>query len=283
MKEKEFIKKGINQAHLDRFLADELSRANYSHVEVSKTPVSTRITIYAQKPGLVIGRGGHRIKKLTKTLKQKFDIDNPELDVEEVTQPDKDAEVIAKNMASWLEKGGHPKRVGYTYLRRAMEAGAIGVKIEISGKLSGNRGRTEKFMDGYVKESGDSAKQCVERAYTIARTKPGVLGVKVRIMKEMPEFINKKKATIEAEKVEDTGGKEISEALEISDEQREELEEVLSKPITEIRDILAEKDYDLELLLQLETEGKDRKSLLALLNRKLDKNEEEDKEEETGD
>lgn len=272
MKEKEFIKKGINQAHLDRFLGDELSRANYSHVEISKTPVSTRITIYAQKPGLVIGRGGHRIKKLTKTLKQKFDIDNPELDIEEVTQPDKDAEVIAKNMASWLEKGGHPKRVGYTYLRRAMEAGAIGVKLEISGKLSGNRGRTEKFMDGYVKESGETAKDCVEKAYTIARTKPGVLGVKVSIMKEMPEFVSKKEAAKEEEAGEE--GEETV-ALDISEDERQELKEILDKPITEIRDILGEEDYSLQALLELEKEGKDRKSLLALLNRKLDQNEAE--------
>jgi len=280
MKEKEFIKKGINQAHLDRFLADELKRANYSHAEITKTPVSTRITIYAQKPGLVIGRGGHRIKKLTETLKQKFDIDNPELDIEEVTEPDKDAEVIAKNMASWLEKGGHPKRVGYTYLRRAMEAGAIGVKIEISGKLSGNRGRTEKFMDGYVKESGETANRCVEEAYTVARTKPGVLGVKVRIMKEMPEFVNKKQATIAAEEKDEASKEEMATELDIKDEEREEMEAVLDKPITEIRDILTEEDYNLQALLQLEKEGKDRKSLLALLERKLDKNEED---EESGD
>jgi len=91
-------------------------------------------------------------------------------------------------MASWLEKGGQPKRVGYTYLRRMKEAGVIGAEIEVAGKLSGNRGRTEKFSFGYVKRCGNTSKENVAQAYELARTKPGAIGVKVRIMKDLPEF-----------------------------------------------------------------------------------------------
>jgi small subunit ribosomal protein S3 len=91
-------------------------------------------------------------------------------------------------MASWLEKGGSAKRVGYTYLRRMKEAGVIGAEIEIAGKLSGNRGRTEKFSFGYVKRCGNTSKQNVDQAYRLATTRPGAIGVKVRIMKNLPDF-----------------------------------------------------------------------------------------------
>ena len=147
--------------------------------------------IYAQRPGLVIGRGGSRIKELTSDMEDEFDFDNPQIEVNEIEEPDADAEIVAKSVASWLEKGGHAKRVGYTYLRRMKEAGVIGAELEITGKLSGNRGRTEKFSFGYVKRCGNTSKVNVDKAYELARTKPGAIGVKVRMMKEMPEFLHR--------------------------------------------------------------------------------------------
>ncbi|MFB6203227.1 MAG: 30S ribosomal protein S3 [Candidatus Nanohaloarchaea archaeon] len=188
MKEKKFIQKGIRKVRLDEFLERELEGAGYSHSDLVRTPTSTKIVIYAQRPGLVIGRGGSRIKELTSDLEDEFDFDNPQIEVNEIEDPDADAEIVAKSIASWLEKGGHAKRVGYTYLRRMREAGVIGAELEIAGKLSGNRGRTEKFSFGYVKRCGNTSKDNVESAYELARTKPGAIGVKVRIMKEMPEF-----------------------------------------------------------------------------------------------
>jgi small subunit ribosomal protein S3 len=188
MQEKQFIEKGARKVRLDEFLADELEGAGYSHAEIERTPTSTKIIVHAQKPGLVIGRGGSRIRELTEDMEGEFDFENPQIEVNEIEEPDSDAKVVAKSIADWLEKGGHAKRVGYTYLRRMKEAGVIGAEIEITGKLSGNRGRTEKFSYGYVKRCGNTAKENVQRGYELARTKPGAIGVKVRIMKEMPEF-----------------------------------------------------------------------------------------------
>ncbi|MDY6777089.1 MAG: 30S ribosomal protein S3, partial [Candidatus Nanohaloarchaea archaeon] len=186
MIEKKFVQDNINKAKLEEYLEDELEKANYSHIDFTKTSTSTKITIYSEKPGLVIGRGGHRIKEITKQLKTKFDLDNPQIEAQEVEEPDLDAEVVAKNVKGWLEKGGHPKRVGNTYARRVMEAGAVGVQIEIAGKLSGSRGRTEKFTQGYVKKCGETANNYVDYAFRPAVTQPGALGVKVRIMKQLP-------------------------------------------------------------------------------------------------
>lgn len=207
MIEKDFVNKNINKVKIEEFLAEELDRANYSHIDFAKTSTSTKITIYSEKPGLVIGRGGHRIKEVTRKLTEDFGIENPQIEAQEVEEPDIDARVVAKNIKGWLEKGGHPKRVGNTYTRRVMDAGAVGVQIEISGKLSGSRGRVEKFSQGYVKKCGDTALKNVDYAYEPAVTQPGALGVKVRIMRELPGYMTRQQI--------------IQEEIEESEEEKE--------------------------------------------------------------
>lgn len=191
MQEKQFIQKGAQKVKLDEFLADELEGAGYSSFELQRTPTSTKIVVEAQRPGLVIGRGGSRIRELTEAMEEEFDFENPQIEVNEIEDADGDAQVVADSIADWLEKGGHVKRVGYTYVRRMKEAGVIGAEVEITGKLSGNRGRTEKFSFGYVKRCGNTSKENVQKGYQLARTKPGAIGVKVRIMKEMPDFMHR--------------------------------------------------------------------------------------------
>lgn len=211
MKEKQFIQKGARKVRLDEYLEDELEGAGYSHCDIVRTPTSTKLVVYAQRPGLVIGRGGSRIKELTSDLEEDFDLENPQVEVNEIEDGDANAEVVAKSIADWLEKGGHAKRVGYTYLRRMKEAGVIGAELEITGKLSGNRGRTEKFSYGYVKRCGNTSEQNVSSAYELARTKPGAIGVKVRIMKSLPEFQHRK-VDVEEEIFHQTvGGEEAEE------------------------------------------------------------------------
>ncbi|MFB6213046.1 MAG: 30S ribosomal protein S3 [Candidatus Nanohaloarchaea archaeon] len=188
MQEKQFVEKGARKVRLHEFFEEELEGAGYSRCELVRTPTSTKIVVYAQRPGLVIGRGGSRIRELTEDMEAEFGFENPQIEVNEIENADADAEVVAKSMADWLEKGGQPKRVGYTYLRRVKEAGVIGAEIEVAGKLSGNRGRTEKFSYGYVKRNGNTSKENVKEAYELARTKPGAIGVKVRIMESLPEF-----------------------------------------------------------------------------------------------
>ncbi|MCJ7450194.1 MAG: 30S ribosomal protein S3 [Candidatus Nanohaloarchaeota archaeon QJJ-9] len=224
MIEKEFVKENINKAKLEEYLEEELEGANYSHIDFTKTSTSTKITIYSQKPGLVIGSGGHRIKEVTETVKRRFNIENPQIEAQEVEEPDLDARVVAKNISGWLEKGGHPKRVGNTYARRVMESGAVGVQISIAGKLSGSRGRTAKFTQGYVKRCGNTAKEHVDYAYEEAVTQPGALGIKVRIMKELPSYLTRKQAVEKLEKEEEEK-EEKEEAEEESEEDRNEEDE----------------------------------------------------------
>jgi len=199
MKEKQFIQKGARKVRLDEFLEEELEGAGYSHSDIVRTPTSTKVVIHAQRPGLVIGRGGSRINELTEDMEEAFDLENPQIEVNEIEDADANAKVVAKSIADWLQKGGHAKRVGYTYIRRMKEAGVIGAEVEITGKLSGNRGRTEKFSFGYVKRCGNTSRKNVSKAYELARTKPGAIGVKVRIMESLPEFQHRKIDNVQKE------------------------------------------------------------------------------------
>ncbi|WEL19204.1 30S ribosomal protein S3 [Candidatus Nanohalococcus occultus] len=257
MKEKQFIDKGARKVRLDEFLERELEGAGYSHSDLVRTPTSTKIVIYAQRPGLVIGRGGSRIRELTADMEEEFEFDNPQIEVNEIEDADSDAEIVAKSMASWLEKGGSAKRVGYTYLRRVKESGVIGVEIEISGKLSGNRGRTEKFSYGYVKRCGNTSKESVDSAYTLARTKPGAIGLKVRIMKELPDFKHRNvdvteeilHETVDGETKTEQIAKIIAEAENMTAaaiEEAAEVQEIDMEKVTvdEVRDVFEEMDAD---------------------------------------
>jgi small subunit ribosomal protein S3 len=185
--ERKFIQEGIRNRDVEEFLAKEFARAGYSHCEIQRTPLSVRITVYAQKPGLVIGRGGKNIEAMTKVLKEKFGFENPQLEVQEVENPDLDPHIIARWIASGIERGINYKRVANIALERVMNAGAAGVAIRISGKLGSDIARTEKFSAGYLKYSGEPAEELVKTAYAQANVKLGVIGIQVRIMIETPK------------------------------------------------------------------------------------------------
>ena len=185
--EKRFVKEAIRNRDVEEFLANSFARAGYSHCEIQRTPLSIRITVYAHKPGLIIGRGGKNIEAMIKTLKEEFGFENPQLDVQEVQNPDLDSHIIAKWMASAIERGLSYKRIAHIALERVIGAGAAGVAIRISGKIGGDVGRTEKFSAGYLKYSGEPSESMVDTAYAQANVKLGMVGIQVRIMKERPK------------------------------------------------------------------------------------------------
>lgn len=185
--ERRFVKEGIRSRDVEEFLSREFGKAGYSHSLIQRTPLSIRITVFAHKPGLIIGRGGKKIEAITQTLREVFGFENPQLDVQEIENPDLDPHIVARRMASAIERGINYKRVSHLALQRIMGAGAKGVAIRISGKLSGEMSRTEKFTDGYLKYSGEPAESMVKKAYTVANVKLGTIGIQVRIMKKTPK------------------------------------------------------------------------------------------------
>jgi small subunit ribosomal protein S3 len=205
MIEKIFVKAGIAVSDVEKFLRKKVEKAGYSHSEIERTPLGTRIIIYVHKPGLIIGKSGRKIDELTEEIKEKFKIENPMIDVKEVEQPMLDANIVAYRIAKAIEKGINYKKVCNYYLEQVRNAGAIGVSIVVSGKLAGKeRSRFQKFRSGFVAYSGDYAERLVEKGYSQAMIKPGVVGVEVRIMKQPIEEFKMK----EGEKSESKGNEE---------------------------------------------------------------------------
>jgi small subunit ribosomal protein S3 len=197
--ERKFVKEGIRNLDVEEFLASEFARAGYSHCEIQRTPLSIRITVYAHKPGLIIGRGGKNIESMTQILKEKFGFENPQLDVQEVQNPDLDPFIVSKWIASAIERGLNYKRVANIAIEKVINAGAAGVAIRIGGKLGSDQSRVEKFSSGYLKYSGDMVETLVKKAYAQAIVKLGTIGIQVRILPEKPEEI---KITEAQEKIE---------------------------------------------------------------------------------
>lgn len=186
--EKLFIKEGKKESEVEAYLAKKFEKAGYSHTEIQRTPLGIRLIVYAHKPGLVIGRSGKRIEEITEEIRNKFGFENPLIDVREVENPFLDANIVAKRIANALEKGINYKKVANYYLDKVMEAGAIGIQIRVSGKLAGKeRSRFQKFKKGFVAFSGDYANTYVDKGYAQAKIKPGIVGVQVWIMKELPK------------------------------------------------------------------------------------------------
>jgi len=180
--EKKFVQDGFTKALVNEFLIKELVRAGYGGMVMNRTPMGTQITVYAEKPGMVIGKGGKLIRRITRDLDRRFHLDNPQIDVQDVGRGELNAQVVANRLASSIERGWYFRKAGQSMLRRVMDSGALGCEIILSGKLTGPRSRSEKFLRGYIKHSGKPADEIVEKGYAVAVKKLGTVGCQVRIV-----------------------------------------------------------------------------------------------------
>ncbi|MEM2947246.1 MAG: 30S ribosomal protein S3 [Candidatus Bathyarchaeia archaeon] len=188
---KHFISKSRKRTEIDEFLQKKLEKAGYGGVNISETPLGTHVVIYAMRPGLVIGRSGETIRELAKVLEEKFKVSNPQISVSEIEVPELNPYIVATRIASALQRGVHFRRAGFWALNQVVEAGALGVEIIISGKLRTERARYEKFRSGYLPKCGDPALKYMRKAEVHVQLKPGIYGVKVRIMPPDAQFPDK--------------------------------------------------------------------------------------------
>jgi small subunit ribosomal protein S3 len=151
-------------------------------MDIQVTPVGTMVIVYAEKPGMVIGRGGKTVRAITKTLKNNFDLENPQVEVKEVDVPELNPRIMAHKVVAMLQRGMQFRRVAYSIIRRIMSAGAQGVEVTISGKIRGSRSACAKFNEGYIKKCGEPSIKYVKEGFATVQLKPGVLGIYVRIM-----------------------------------------------------------------------------------------------------
>ncbi len=222
---------------INEFLRSELVRAGFAGVDIQKTPLGVRITLRTSRPGLVIGKGGKRIQEITEVLKDRYDLELPQIEVEEVENPDLDAEIMAERLAYSLDRGRHYRRAGYYILRKVMDAGAIGVEIKISGKVTSQRARTQIFRAGTMKKSGQPAHDAVDKGVAQCVQKSGVLGIVIKIMqagfkmgdgvKINEELLDKaqKKLSAKLAKAKKKAKKSPKEDYEIEEEERPLTEE----------------------------------------------------------
>lgn len=174
----------MKEFQLEEFIKDKLKNVGYSGIRLQKTPLGEKITIYAARPGLIVGRKGENIQRLTGLLKTTFQLENPQIEISEVGDVNHDPTIVAEKIALTLERFGTAKfkAVGHKTMTDVMNSGALGVEILISGKVPSARAKRWRFYQGYLKKCGDIALTGVRVAYTAAKLKTGIIGIQVRIM-----------------------------------------------------------------------------------------------------
>lgn len=215
MIEKKFISMKKNEFAIKEFIKKMLGKGKISDVQIERTPIGEKIIISTSRPGLVIGRGGEIIQELTRNLKEEFKLENIKIEILEIEEMQFDAQTVADQIALSLERFGPSsfKMITYRALNRIKQAGALGAEIILSGKLPSEKAKSWWFHFGYLKKTGEI--EIVNKAKTTAKTKPGVIGIKVAIVPreaKIPDRI-------------DISNEIIEETIEIKKEEPEEKEE----------------------------------------------------------
>ncbi len=184
MIERQIVAQKKKEYQIQEMIAKNVKGSGYSHTKLQRTPLGEKIIIHAARPGLIVGRKGQNITKLTKNLKNSFELENPQIEISEIDKINLDAEVVAGSIAESLEKFGTGRFKGIMHktMEEVMNAGALGIEIVISGKIPGARAKSWRVYSGYLKKCGDIAIYGVNKAKVKAVIKTGVVGVKVSIM-----------------------------------------------------------------------------------------------------
>jgi small subunit ribosomal protein S3 len=185
---KNVMSNNYKNMELDEYLKQSLKETGYGGVDIQKTPIGTRITLYVTRPGLVIGRKGAGIKDLTSKLEQRFGLNNPQVSVMEIEVPELNPKIMANRIAQLVERGTAFRRAAMWTINTVMGAGAMGVEVTIAGKLRSERAHFEKHAVGVIPKSGNAADKIVKLGVTDVLTKMGLMGIQLRIAlkNEMP-------------------------------------------------------------------------------------------------
>ena len=179
--EKKFSDYLVEDYNLRKFLKKKLYAARISKIEIERITTKINITIYTAKPGLVIGKGGAEIEKLKKEL-AKYTKSEINLNIKEIKRPDREAQLVAENVALNLENRMAFRRAMKQAMSRTMKAGALGIKASVGGRLAGaDIARTEFYSEGTIPLQ--TLRADIDYGFAEANTTYGKLGVKVWIYK----------------------------------------------------------------------------------------------------
>jgi small subunit ribosomal protein S3 len=240
MIEREIIRKNLKEFGIKEHMSDVVGKSGYSHTDIQKTPLGEKVVVYTSKPGLIVGSKGKGIKELTAVLKNKFGLENPQIEVSEIDRPFLNPKSVAKDIVSSFERFG-PRRfkfTGYKMLELIMAAGAQGAEIVITGRgIPSTRSKSWRFSAGHLKKSGNVSENLVSRGYAIAHLKSGAIGVKVMILTpdvELPDKITIREPVVVEEIEEESKEEEKKEEKneEVNADEKVSNEKVKEKTVT---------------------------------------------------
>ena len=171
----------VEDHEIRTFLKKKLFSAGVSKIEIERAADRVKVILYTAKPGVVIGRGGAEIEVTKKEL-SKLTGKKVLVDIKEIKKPDKDAQLVAENIALQLENRVSFRRAMKSCMSRTMKSGALGIKAACSGRLGGaDMARTEFYSEGTIPLQ--TLRADIDYGFAEADTTYGKVGVKVWIYK----------------------------------------------------------------------------------------------------
>lgn len=180
-RKKKYTQLVVRDIELRKMIEKMLPNAGISKIEIQRSNKNLTVVIHTSKPGIIIGKQGDKIDEMKKKLSNKFG-EHIEINIQEIKKPDLDAKVVAENIASQVERRISYRRASKQALQKAIDAGAIGVKIYVGGRLNGvDIARGEFFKQGNIPLHTFRADIDYSRATAV--TTYGAIGIKVWIYK----------------------------------------------------------------------------------------------------
>ncbi|MCR5520512.1 MAG: 30S ribosomal protein S3 [Lachnospiraceae bacterium] len=177
----EFADYLVEDYNIRKYLKKKLYAAGVSKIEIERASDRVRVTIYTAKPGSVIGKGGAEIE-VTKNELAKLTDKKVLVDIKEIKRPDRDAQLVAENIAQQLENRVSFRRAMKSSMQRTMKSGALGIKTCVSGRLGGaDMARKEFYSEGTIPLQ--TLRADIDYGFAEADTTFGKVGVKVWIYK----------------------------------------------------------------------------------------------------
>ena len=179
--ESDFADYLVEDYNIRKYLKKKLYSAGISKIEIERASDRIRVIIHTAKPGVIIGKGGAEIE-VTKTELSKMTDKKVLIDIKEIKRPDKDAQLVAENIAQQLENRVSFRRAMKSCMGRTMKSGALGIKTSCSGRLGGaDMARTEFYSEGTIPLQ--TLRADIDYGFAEADTTYGKVGVKVWIYK----------------------------------------------------------------------------------------------------
>ncbi|MCR5303944.1 MAG: 30S ribosomal protein S3 [Lachnospiraceae bacterium] len=180
--DKDFSDLLVEDYEIRKYLKKKLGAAGVSKIEIERTSDRVRVIVFAAKPGVIIGKGGTEIEKTKEEVSKMVGDKKVSIDITEIKRPDRDAQLVAENIAQQLEKRTSFRRAMKSCMGRTMKAGALGIKASCGGRLGGaDIARTEFYSEGTIPLQ--TLRADIDYGFAEANTTYGKVGVKVWIYK----------------------------------------------------------------------------------------------------